>query len=308
MTPEKINVAETSFSANHTDSNGTRFSVGKTRDIGGGHKITPLTTSYSSYYYTEKTKKTQVFLHFTVGSIKGDVATLGKKDNHVSVSYLVDRQGNIYNMFDDSMWSYHLGGSCVGGNKAMSRQSIGIEISNYGPLKLEGGTYTDAYKNLYTTDPAYVDKTSFRGYDYYAKMTDVQIDAVCHLLHDICERHSIPDTYKTDTGNVFRTAADALAYSGILCHTDVRSDKFDFPPSQMQTIMGRYNELFKVIPEPEPEVVATPEPVKEPEPVAKPVPEATVKTVETKAKPVTKQQSTGLLSILLDIVMKILRK
>lgn len=278
MTPETIASRESKFATTLTDSSGKKFTAGNPIDIGDGFSIIPISPGFKTYFYQTRTVKTQICLHFTVGVITGDVASLTKENNHMSVPYVVDRSGHIYRLFDDAFWSYHLGSTAIGGNAVMSKQSIGIEISNYGPLKdkEQNGNYIDAYGNLYTKDPANVDFVSYRGYCYYAKMTEIQKKAVAHLLKYLSEKHSIPLTFKEMIGDVFDTAAEAVAYKGIFCHSNVRKDKYDMPPEFTLQIKDTLDDMNKVVEqvaaEPEPE-----KPAEDPEPAVKdPQPETDV--------------------------------
>ena len=49
-----------------------------------------------SFFYPEETAKRKIVLHFTMGYLKGDIATLTKQ--HVSVPFVIGRNGNIYNV------------------------------------------------------------------------------------------------------------------------------------------------------------------------------------------------------------------
>ena len=274
MTPETIASRESKFATTLTDSSGKKFTAGNPIDIGDGFSIIPISPGFKTYFYQTRTVKTQICLHFTVGVITGDVASLTKENNHMSVPYVVDRSGHIYRLF----WSYHLGSTAIGGNAVMSKQSIGIEISNYGPLKdkEQNGNYVDAYGNLYTKDPDNVDFVSYRGYCYYAKMTEIQKKAVAHLLKYLSEKHGIPLTFKEMIGDVFDTAAEAVAYKGIFCHSNVRKDKYDMPPEFTLQIKDTLDDINKVVEQ----VAAEPEPEKpseDPEPAVKyPQPETDV--------------------------------
>ena len=136
MKPSKIDSVETTFAKNLTDSNGTTHKLIETINLDNDIKIYKIRPGFNSYYYQTETEKKAICLHFTVGNLKGDVGSLTKNDNHVSVNYVVDRQGNIYNLFDDKYWSYHLGSNCIGTNGLMSKRTIGIEISNYRPIEI----------------------------------------------------------------------------------------------------------------------------------------------------------------------------
>ena len=231
MRPETIKKREDEFFSTLTNSAGIKYKLTGTVDIGNDVKIYSIRPDYDSYYYTTKTKKQSICLHFTVGYIKSDTTALSTKDNYVSVSYVVDRCGRIYEMFPDTMWSYHLGSGTVGGNGAMSKQAIGIEISNYGPLKSSGDNLLiDAYKNEYCkkSETEYYYAQNFRGYEYFASMTDVQVNAVAALVKYLGRKHDIPMNFKPDDA-LFASDAEAKAFKGIFYHTNVRKDKFDWP-------------------------------------------------------------------------------
>ena len=259
MRPETIKKREDEFFSNLTNSSGVKYKLTATTDIGNDVKVYSIRPDFNSYYYNVRTVKKSICLHFTVGYIKSDTSSLSKADNHVSVSYVVDRSGRIYEMFPDTEWSYHLGSGAVGGNGAMSKQSIGIEISNYGPLKLSGENLVDAYKNEYckVSETEFYSKHTYRGYDYYASMTDVQIDAVATLVKYLGRKHNIPMNFKPDD-NPFATDAEALAFKGVFYHTNVRKDKFDWPftPS-LKAIISKCTDVLPEVPESAPDATAT---------------------------------------------------
>ena len=213
MTPETISERESKFALKLIDSTAKQFTAGTKIGIGNDFAITPISTSFKSYYYQTKTVKKQICLHFTVGVLPGDIATLTKADNHMSVQYVVDRLGFIYRLFPDDYWSYHLGSTAIGGNSVMSKQSIGIEISNYGPLRFKDGNYVDAYGNTYTTDESMVDSVSYRGYDYYAKMSARQKEAVARLLVYLSNRHNIRLIWMSEKPSIFASRSKSAGTS-----------------------------------------------------------------------------------------------
>ncbi len=190
----------------------------------------------SDYYYKEETPKKKIVIHFTMGYLKGDIATLTK--GHVSVPFVLARSGNVYNIFSSKYWSYHLGKSASGGNTAMSQQCIGIEISNIGPLKLIGNnlvtTYndTDIYctlsdSSLYTKLPK-----KYRGFEYYATFTNAQYDALIKLIRFLCAKYSIPMNF-IEENKRYETLTDQefTAFNGIVSHVNCRKDKCDIGPA-----------------------------------------------------------------------------
>lgn len=322
MTPSTIKSKEDSFFSTLKSNAGVKYTLKSTTDI-GGPKIYSIRPPYSTYYYQAKTKKTSICLHFTVGYIGSDVSTLSKDGSHVSVSYTVDRCGRIYELFDDSYWSYHLGNAAIGGNGTMSKQSIGIEISNYGPLKMEGPNLIDAYKNVYckASEKEYYYAHDYRGYKYFASMTPEQIDSIVALIKHLSAKHDIPIEFKMDDA-VFNSAAAAQAFHGIYCHTNVRPDKFDWPfCEQIKAIIEKCTRKEPVAitefeqpqddpepeTEPEPIVDAAPEPPKA-QPKAEPAvrPDANKVPLQEVATP--ENQSFGILVQLMSGMINILQR
>jgi N-acetylmuramoyl-L-alanine amidase len=185
-----------------------------------------------SYYFEEETTKRKIMLHYTMGYLKGDIATLTK--GHVSVPFVVGRNGNIYNLFPSKFWSYHVGPGAMGGNTAMSKECIGIEISNIGPLVKNGSnlvtTYSkeDVYCSLdetqyYTKLPA-----KYREYEYYAKYTEAQYNATIQLVKFLCAKYNLPKTVLPESTRYnIMTAKDFANFNGVVTHVNCRTAKTD---------------------------------------------------------------------------------
>lgn len=189
-----------------------------------------------SYYYQEETTKKKVVLHFTMGYLKGDIATLTRQ--HVSVPFVVGRNGIIYNLFASKYWSYHLGPGAMGGNTAMSKECIGIEISNIGPLKKIGDnlvtTYsdTDIYCSLAETQYYTRLNTKYRGFEYFATYTAAQYEAISKLLRFLCAKYTLPKKFLNEPARYeIMTEAGFKSYTGIVSHVNCRKDKADIGPA-----------------------------------------------------------------------------
>jgi len=190
-----------------------------------------------TYYTAEAFPKERLVLHFTAGFIRGDVRvlTIPKSDpaTRVSVAFIIARDGNIYNLFDSRYWAYHLGPTAVGGNTQMSRSSVGIEISNIGPLTPQGQSLHNtisksAYCNL--NEAMYYRKASYRGYNYYASFTDAQYSSLITLLRYLTGRFNIPRRF-LPLASRYDTRNDIAQFRGIVSHVNFRTDKFDIGPA-----------------------------------------------------------------------------
>lgn len=189
-----------------------------------------------SFFYQEETAKKKIVLHFTMGYLKGDIATLTKQ--HVSVPFVVGRNGILYNLFASKYWSYHLGPGARGGNTTMSRECIGIEISNIGPLKRIGDnlvtTYSDndIYCSIAETQYYTQLKTKYRGFEYFASFTDAQYLAIGKLLKFLCAKYNLPKTFPDEPQRYeIMTDEGFKNFSGIVSHVNCRVDKTDIGPA-----------------------------------------------------------------------------
>lgn len=189
-----------------------------------------------SYYYQEETAKKKILLHFTMGYLKGDIGTLTKQ--HVSVPFVVGRNGIIYNLFASKYWSYHLGPGAIGGNTAMSKECIGIEISNIGPLKKIGNnlvtTYSDQdiYCSLAETQYYTQLNTPYRGFEYFATFTAAQYEAIGKLIRFLCAKYNLPKTF-IDPAERYKVMTESgfTSFKGIASHVNCRPDKVDIGPA-----------------------------------------------------------------------------
>jgi N-acetyl-anhydromuramyl-L-alanine amidase AmpD len=196
---------------------------------------------YTGYFYDEKTTKKKIVLHFTVGHLRGDIGSLTSQDRgHVSTSFVLARDGSIYQLFSSAAWSYHLGKDAIGGNGAQSKISIGIEISNYGPLTKRGDNLETAYstppgKDIYCTiqdtDQYIKLDTPYRGYRYFAAFTNEQYHNLILLLRYLTASYNIPRKFLPLPDRYEAKASASADFEGICSHVNFRSDKFDIGPA-----------------------------------------------------------------------------
>jgi N-acetyl-anhydromuramyl-L-alanine amidase AmpD len=199
-----------------------------------GQAIAP-SSGFQDYFYPEPVAKRRIVLHFTAGVLTGDLGVLMNQERgYVSVAYVVSRGGTVYRLFDPAHWSFHLGPKAEGGNKTQSRLSIGIEISNLGPLTLKGNELYTYFAKAYTTldhkeHYAVLDKP-YRGYSHYASYTPQQINAVIVLLRYLTATCKIPRAFLPEAKR-FETTSEVTSFNGIVSHVNFRTDKFDLGPA-----------------------------------------------------------------------------
>ena len=160
-------------------------------------------------YFSEETIKNSIVLHHTAGSHRPDWVvsawdrdkTKGGKSLRVATHYIVGgkstRDGNtewdgkIIESFDLKYWAHHIG-SKSSNNSQLNKQSVGIEICNYGPLTRSQSGEFFTYVNTLVPKEDVIDLgKNFRGYRYYHNYTDKQIESVKELILSLSEKYSI---------------------------------------------------------------------------------------------------------------------
>lgn len=146
--------------------------------------------------------------------------------------------GKILKCMPDGYWAYHLGR--VGGSN-MNKNSIGIEVNNFGPLTEKGGefyTYTNHKVALNQVEDLGFE---WKGYRYWHKYSDAQIESLYVLTKFIVERNDIDinvglkqwlETMEPQEAFGFFEDAYYGKVKGLLSHTNVRTDKSDMSPQK----------------------------------------------------------------------------
>lgn len=207
-------------------------------------------------YFKEEHPKTQAFVHHTAGNpnpynvidfwnsnpdkidtafvIGGNPATVKNKTKN-----WVD--GEILQAFSSKFWGYHLGLKQEVFTKAgvpykpLDKTSIGIEICSWGQLQYKDGKYINYVGGEVQPNEVVVYDTPFRGYKFYHRYTDAQIESTIKLLKYLCEKFNIPKTYDPAIWDINKKAL--AGDPGIYTHVSVRTDKFDCHP-QAELIQG----------------------------------------------------------------------
>tara|TARA_R110000868_G_scaffold112799_1_gene303383 strand:- start:364 stop:993 length:630 start_codon:yes stop_codon:yes gene_type:complete len=187
-------------------------------------------------YKNEVTDKFQIYLHHTAGGPNAEnVFKYWQSDaTPVATCVVIARDGQILQGFPSEKWAYHLGLSnqAFANNKLpyrnLDKNSIGIEICAWGGLTKKG----DKYYNYVNGEVPQIDvselQTEFKGYKYYHKYTDAQINSVKMLLLLWNDKYNIPITYNE---SMWAICKDALqGKPGLYTHVSVRNDKSDCWP------------------------------------------------------------------------------
>lgn len=148
--------------------------------------------------------------------------------------------GQVVKCMPDGAWGWHLGNV----DRKMQENSVGIEVCNFGPLT-EVGEGFKTYTGQWADDSQIYDLgVKWRGYRYWHKYSDAQIEALRDLTLHIALKHNInlEEGLKrwlnelNDNEQIhafdYHDAAARGKVKGLLSHSNVRRDKLDMSPQQ----------------------------------------------------------------------------
>ena len=180
-------------------------------------------------YVPTETEKDLIVLHHTVGgSVESTVDYWKSNPKRIATAYLVERNGDIFEVFDPRYWAFHLGLTGSGG--AVDKRSIGIEIASEGPLIQWGGKlycYGIVSPKTLFTQAYYDHKAPWREYRFFDAYSEEQIAAVIALVGDLCGRFGIP---RQIPATHYDADAAYRDFKGVLGHHHLRPDKTDVHP------------------------------------------------------------------------------
>lgn len=179
-------------------------------------------------YFKEKQFKNQIVIHHTAGGGNADNVIHGWNFNpeRVGTAYLIDSKGEVIKAFEPEYWAYHLGLKSIS-NSQLNKNSIGIEICNWGQLIKKADKYFN-YVNKEVPESEVVQLKKFRGFEYYHKYNDAQIESLKKLLSELCATFGIQKHYNSDMWDISQNALSGK--NGIYTHVSYRSDKNDCAP------------------------------------------------------------------------------
>lgn len=206
-------------------------------------------------YYAEMYEKNTLYIHHTAGSHRPDYTIDGwERDRSknggqlpVATAYVIggisttdknsDFDGVVYRAFDDRYWAHHLG-LHMPNNVQLNRQSVAIEICNYGPLtKTKDGMFLNYVNREVPKEMVLELPAPYRGFTYYHAYTDKQLATLKELMTDIAKRYP-GINLKNGLQQFLHMGATAFEINqaalkgmpGVWSHSNVRNDKFDVWP------------------------------------------------------------------------------
>jgi N-acetyl-anhydromuramyl-L-alanine amidase AmpD len=188
-------------------------------------------------YVDQRVAKDLIVLHFTAGSTAASaVSSWRSTSERVATAYLIDRDGTIHEVFPPDRWAHHLG---IKGGTAHERRSIGIEIVNFGPLRVhpDDPGVLSAWPNDFRQRYCRRDETDryltadYRGERHFATYAEPQLDATGALVRWLCETFSIRRALPVGDRRLACDPAAFASYTGVATHVNFRNDKWDVGPA-----------------------------------------------------------------------------
>ena len=182
-------------------------------------------------FFPPQAQKTGICLHHTVGGTASSTVQHWKTDDaHVGTAYMIERDGTIFEIFDPKAWAWQFGLKGWGDARVpFEKRFIGIEIASEGGLvENEGKLYCfDRIhdRTWFSWDNAFDCGKGFRGYRYFARYKNAQVDAVIRLVNHLCETFPIPRRMPKNYLAYYGT--DLRDFQGVIGHIHVRKDKSD---------------------------------------------------------------------------------
>jgi len=220
------------------------------------HLDTQITLNNFEIYYLDHDEyhpgpnnPAYLFLHHTAGNdnpfattdqwnndTRGKIATEfvlgGPSVNGKSTKY----DGVIVKCMPDGGYAAHLGDN---GSQSMHVNSVGIEVCNFGPLTKVGDIFKTYTGSIVHPNQVCDIGFKFRGFQYYHKYSDAQIESLRELILYIADRDNIDIKKGLVQWLGTKTPAEAFEFNkdawsgkvkGMLTHTNTRKDKSDMSP------------------------------------------------------------------------------
>ena len=168
-------------------------------------------------FIESKVVKDSIFIHHTAGSHRPDWVvkywdrdriSIGnkKKKRRIAAAFVIggksikdgnrDWDGKIVRAFNEEYWAFHLGIKRKKYNVKLDPKSIAIEICNYGYLyKGKDGNFYNFVNELVPKEDVYELKEPFRGYRYWHKYTDAQLESLRKLILYLSDKFEINVKY-----------------------------------------------------------------------------------------------------------------
>jgi hypothetical protein len=191
-------------------------------------------------FFDTHEEKSGICVHHTVGGSARSTFNWWMQDRNsrgnqlkVGTAYIIGRDGKVYEVFAPAAWAYQFGLKWSTAKKLkFEKRYIGIELASEGALIEDGGKLycfdRVSPRTEKARDAAFDCGSDWRGYRYFDRYEEAQLDSLMELIDKLCGDFNIPREAPDEPLSFY---GDALArFQGIIGHSMVRADKSDPSP------------------------------------------------------------------------------
>ncbi len=214
--------------------------------------VTHIQERFTKYARASKLPKLGWCIHHTEGdALHTSLAHLerrSKQGTYVGVAFAIDRQGNVYQLFQDwkTQWAWHLTSAelskkLFGNHSFLDKSLIGIELANYGPVTARNEDNIDKLGGKYYTHRVEGRVEPWRGCSVFEAYTELQFQALADLIHFTARELGInPSPASTLAPDLPTFTAAQLGIYNLFTHANFRAGNWN---AQRERHMIRYSKL-----------------------------------------------------------------
>jgi hypothetical protein len=211
-----------------------------------------------SAYFPPAERKSGIAIHHTVGATARSTydwwtraRTNGGRPRMVGTAYLIDHDGTVFEVFEPGAWAYQFGLRWLPASRiGFEQRFIGIELASEGPLlEVNGALYCFDRVSPRTKkrrEEAFDFGRLYRGYRWFDRYENAQLEALGGLVNELCERFEIPRRFPDPPFDYY--GDELIPFEGVIGHANVRRDKSD--PAPMMTLWNTLQNHAGVRPTP----------------------------------------------------------
>ena len=261
----------------------SKFTDAQKKTLTSGYSLIANNGSKNGLIYApEETEKIQFVVHHTagLGGAKPIIASWRKKTIRVSTHFIIDRAGNVEQLFPLKYWGNHIGSSRKG-NHYLQKSTISVELVALGYLKVQGKSYkgnlftessvfqqgndTYTYSKLkqgqpdvpvaqpykMNSDGKIVKAANYKGYGLFHSYTKKQLTSLRRVMQKVRKEYpNITFGTRYSGANAFyeqfpkkKQAETAWSFNrGTFTHNSYRTDKSDvFPQKELIYLFKEFN-------------------------------------------------------------------
>ena len=199
--------------------------------------------SHVEDYSAQRCQKDMILLHFPAcSSARSLCAPWGTRRSGLASRtrspYVLDPSGTIYELHQPEFWARHMGMKSNNPDAVHDRRTIGIDIINAGPLRLDPvnphqlNWWPNRFGARYCgiEEPEKYVAADSGGYEYFATFPDAQIAALQFLVERLRKEFNIPAAVPPLKKRLDCDPDYFLGYRGIATLQNFRTDHFEVSP------------------------------------------------------------------------------